>query len=117
MRLLLFLSIPFLVIGQQTPEKKEQLFIALYTVGKNWDAEKPPNEQTHFKEHSSFLQQLRSDKSIAMGARYGDTGMVIFKAMDLESAKMLINSDIAVQNQLFDVEVHAFAPFYKGCIE
>lgn len=115
--LALFLLIPFLMCGQGEGDKEESLFIALYTVGEKWDVEKSPNEQAYFKDHSAFLKKLRDEGSITMGARYSDTGMIILKAADLESAKKLLTSDLAIQNNLFSVEIHPFAPFYKGCIE
>ncbi|UJH66047.1 YciI family protein [Allomuricauda sp. SCSIO 65647] len=118
MRLLfLFLLVPMLVTGQETDDKKESLFVVLYTVGENWNTEKSPNEQPYFKDHSAFLKKLRNDTIITLGARYADTGMIVLKAPNLDAAKKLVNSDIAVQHHLFNVEVHAFAPFYKGCIE
>lgn len=113
----ILLLLPFFVFSQKDADHQESLFVALYTVGENWDLKKGPDEQTHFKSHSSFLKQLRDDDIISQGARFGDTGMVIFKATDLADAKALIHSDVAIQNRLFNVEVHKFAPFYKGCIE
>ena len=117
MRLLFFLLIPFLILGQETTEKEKQLFIGLYTVGETWDSSKTPNEQHYFKEHATFLQRLRKDSTITIGARYAETGMIVFKAIDLEAAKRMLRSDSAIKNKLFNVEVHEFAPFYKGCIE
>ena len=117
MRFLFFLLLPFLVLGQTPDDKKELYFVALYTTGDAWDNSKAPNEQAYFKAHSNFLQQLRSEKIIALGARYDETGMVVFKASDLTAAKTLIHSDSAVQNKLFDVEIHEFSSFYNGCIQ
>lgn len=117
MRFLLFFLAPFLMFGQEPTQKEEPLFVALYTIGEAWDTQKSPAQQQYFNEHSTFLQQLRADGTITMGARYADTGMIIFKALDLDNAKKLLNADSAIQNRLFNVAVHAFAPFYKGCID
>ncbi|UII77889.1 hypothetical protein LV716_08990 [Flagellimonas sp. HMM57] len=95
----------------------EKHFIALYTVGEGWDMEKQPAEQPYFKEHSAFLSQLRKEKNIVIGARYSDTGMLVLKAKDLETVKKLLNQDIAIQNKLFNLIIHPFTPFYKGCVE
>lgn len=76
-----------------------------------------PNDQPYFKEHSAFLAKLRKENTIVIGARYSDTGMIVFQAMDLESAKNLLLEDVALQKQLFNVEVHPFNAFSKGCIE
>lgn len=113
----LILLLPFVLLAQEPTVKEESLFVAFYTVGKNWDTEKSPNGQAFFKEHSAFLKRLRDTKVIVQGARYGDTGMVVFKASGQETAESLIHSDLAIQNQLFNVKIYAFAPFYKGCIE
>ena len=115
--LILLLLLPFVLYSQEDNVENDSYFIALYTLGETWDTEKPPQEQVYFKEHSAFLQQLRKAEQITVGARYAATGMLILKAKDLATAKDLLHSDVAVQNQLFNVEVQAFAPFYKGCIE
>jgi len=114
--LVLLFLLPFFMNAQGSEEQKSH-FVALYTVGSLWDMDKNPDEQSYFKEHSAFLSKLRKENAIVMGARYSDTGMIVLQAADLESAKNLLFEDIALQNQLFNVEVHPFNVFYKGCIE
>ena len=92
-------------------------FVALYTVGESWDAEKPPQEQAYFKEHSAHLSDLRKASKIVLGARYSDTGIIILKVKDEAEAQELINSDTAIQNKLFQVQIFPYYPFYKGCVE
>ena len=111
--LLLF---PLFLFAQEEKGEKSH-FIALYTVGVNWDADKTPNDQLYFKEHSAFLSKLRKEKTIIMGARYSDTGMIVLEAVDLESAQNLLHEDIALQKGLFNVVVHPFHAFYTGCID
>lgn len=106
-----------LFINAQESEVQKSHFVALYTVGALWDMDKQPNDQPYFKEHSAFLSKLRKENTIVMGARYSDTGMIVLQATDLESAKNLLLKDIALQNQLFNVEVHPFNVFYKGCFD
>ncbi|WP_222982189.1 YciI family protein [Flagellimonas meishanensis] len=113
---ILLLLFPLLVQAQEQ-EVGPSHFVALYTVGSLWDMEKQPGEQPFFKDHSAFLSRLRKDSVIVMGARYSDTGMIVFKALDLKSAEALLHEDIAVQNELFNIEVHPFNAFYKGCVE
>ncbi|AWX44298.1 hypothetical protein HME9304_01298 [Flagellimonas maritima] len=110
-----FCSLSTWICAQDTSAEKH--FVALYTVGESWDVEKQPNEQSYFKEHSAFLSQLRKEKNIVIGARYSDTGMLVLKAKDLETVKELLHQDIAIQHKLFNVIIHPFNPFYKGCIE
>ena len=113
---LLLLLLPCLMFSQEnTPQKSH--FIALYTVGELWDKDKNPNEQQYFNEHSGFLSKLRKEKKIIMGARYSDTGMIIVVADNLEGAKNMLFEDISLQEKLFNVEIHHFNAFYKGCLE
>lgn len=114
--LCLIIGISFLGFSQED-EHTTSNFIALYTLGESWDMEKQPSEQTYFKEHSAFLSKLRKEKHITLGARYSDTGMLILKADNLDAAKTLLYEDIALQKKLFNVEIHPFNAFYKGCLE
>ncbi len=106
-----------LMLQAQEPQIETSLFVALYTVGGTWDVAKEPQEQAYFQEHSAFLSKLRKDGIIEMGARFGETGMIVFKESDLVAAKALLHEDIALQNELFNVEVHPFNVFYKGCVD
>jgi len=115
-KLILLLLFPFLISAQDNAENKSQ-FVALYTVGNLWDKDKEPQNQPYFKEHSVFLSKLRKEETITLGARFSDTGMIVLKATDLQSAKALLHQDVAIQNGLFTVEVHPFLPFYRGCLE
>ena len=112
----LFFVISTFSYAQKTPPA-EQYFVALYTVGENWDADKSPADQPYFKEHSEHLSNLRKDSTIVIGARYNDTGMIIIKAIDQTKAENLLLEDIAVRNELFNVEIHLLQPFYKGRLD
>nr|WP_299343443.1 hypothetical protein [Allomuricauda sp.] len=114
--ILLFLF-PLFVAAQEESKASQELFVALYTTGSSWDKEKSPGQQSYFKEHSAFLSGLRKDSVIVLGARYSDTGMLVLKAQSLQAATDLLQSDIAVKEKLFNVEVHTFNPFYKGCLD
>ena len=92
-------------------------FIVLYTLGKNWDASKPAGEQAYFSEHSAHLAKLRKEKKIRIGARYGDTGMIVLRAGTEEEARGWVEADPAIQNKLFKVELFEMSPFYHGCID
>ena len=101
---------------QQTAQAK-QYFIAIFSRGTAWEDAKPANEQIGFKEHSENLRRLRSEKRIAIGARYSDKGMVIVEAKDENDARSLFVSDVMVLKKTFTLELHPFRPFYKGTIE
>ena len=112
----IFFLFPLMVQAQE-PQVETSLFVGLYTVGPSWDMEKEPQDQQFFMDHSAFLSKLRKEGNIDMGARFGETGMIVFKATDLDTAKALLRKDIALQNELFRVEVHPFNVFYKGCVD
>ncbi|NAY91859.1 hypothetical protein GTQ34_08015 [Muricauda sp. JGD-17] len=115
-KIILLLILPLMAQAQKS-EVEIPHFVALYTLGASWNMEVEPMEQQFFKEHSAFLAQLRKDSTIVVGARYSDTGMIVFKASDLKAAETLLHEDVAIQNELFNVEVHPFDVFYKGCID
>ena len=110
---MLFSPMTYLVYSQST----DSLYAVTYTTGPSWDGHKSPNEQLHFKEHSSRLSQLRKDGVIKVGARFGVKGMIVIAASSLKAAKEIIFSDTAVINKLFVAEVEKMNIFYDGCIE
>lgn len=100
----------------QTTEA-EKLFIVHFTLGENWDKDKPANEQKYFKHHSENLRSLRTENKLLLGARYADKGMIIIKASDEAGARKLIERDSTVIHHVFNFELHLLKPFYYGCIE
>lgn len=78
---------------------------------------KPANEQPGFKEHSENLRRLRAEKKIAIGARYGEVGMIIVGAGKETDARSFFAPDSMAHKKTFTLEFHPFRPFYKGSIE
>ena len=125
MKLLVLLAIAvgasFSMVQAQssTPQQvsPKQYFIAIFSRGPEWVADKQANEQIGFKEHSANLQRLRTDKRIPIGGRYSDKGMVIVEAKDEVEARSLFDGDVMLQKKTFVLELHQFRPFYKGTIE
>ena len=125
MKLLVLLAIALgisfsMVPTQSSPPQQatpKQYFIAIFSRGPEWVADKQANEQIGFKEHSANLQRLRTEKRIPIGGRYSDKGMVIVEAKDEAEARLLFESDVMVQKKTFTLELHQFRPFYKGAIE
>jgi len=93
------------------------LFIVHFTIGENWDPNKPAKEQKYFAQHSENLRALRASDKLLLGARYADKGMIILRATDEVEARKLIEQDSTVVHHVFDFTVHPFQPFYDGCIE
>src|SRR5688572_25821196 len=90
---------------QQTAPAK-QYFIAIFSRGTAWEDAKPANEQIGFKEHSENLRRLRAEKRIAIGARYGDKGMVIVEATSEDDARSLVAPAVMVSNKTCKLELH-----------
>lgn len=97
-------------------EAKLPLFIVHFTTGPAWVEGKPFPEQQHAREHSANLQRLRGRGSILIGARYGETGMVILGAESEESARAEIDQDPAVKSGTFQYTLSELRPFYNGCV-
>ncbi|MEQ8303934.1 MAG: YciI family protein [Cyclobacteriaceae bacterium] len=101
----------------QDNDQPENFFMVTYTTGPNWDHAKSPNDQEHFAEHSRHLSQLRKEGVIKLGARAGEEGIIIFVAADMDDAKNLVETDVAVSSGLFNTDVKPFNVFYPGCVE
>jgi len=105
------------VVNAQTSNASDSLFIVTYSVGSTWDANKQPNEQLYFKEHSTNLSNLRKQGVIKAGARFADKGMIVITASSYNTAKEIIQSDIAVIHKLFYADIQKLNVFYEGCLE
>ncbi|MCI0691184.1 YciI family protein [candidate division KSB1 bacterium] len=102
---------------QDTSTAKKMLFIAIFSLGPSWQANKPAHEQAYFNEHSANLKKLRAEKKILVGARYSDKGLIIIAAANEQEARAMVEHDPMVANKVFNLELHQFTPFYKGCID
>jgi hypothetical protein len=96
------------------PPSALPLYAAIFKTGPKWDAAKPPNEQTSFREHSANLAKLRAAGSIVMGARYADVGLVVVAAATEGDARKLFDGDPSIAAGTFTLEVHRFSVFYPG---
>ena len=102
----------------KAPEAKAELplFIVHFTTGPAWVEGKPFGEQLHARDHSANLQRLRGRGSILIGARYGETGMVILRAESEGQARAEIDQDPAVRSGIFKYTLSELRPFYNGCV-
>jgi hypothetical protein len=98
-------------------QSMDSLYVVTYTTGSSWDMNKPPHEQTYFKEHSARLGQLRKEGVIKFGARYGEKGMIVIAASSSTAANDIVHVDQAVINKLFVADVQKLNIFYDGCLE
>jgi hypothetical protein len=95
----------------------DSVYIVTYTTGKAWNQAMKVHEQPYFKEHSAHLSNLRKTGVIQIGLRDRDHGILLIYASNLAHAKELIQTDVAIVNNLFDVSVEKANVFYTGCVE
>lgn len=91
---------------------EKPVFVVHFTTGPNWQADKPPGEQTGFGEHSANLQRLRKEGSILFGARYAEFGMIFLASDSIEAAGKVLDADPGVVAGIFPYEVEAMNIFY-----
>ena len=96
------------------PAQSEPLFAARFTFGPAWDDAKPAQEQIHLAAHSANLARLRREGRIVIGARHGDTGLIVVSAADAIAARALFDSDPSIAAGIFDFSIDPFAAFYHG---
>ena len=83
-----------------------------FRTGPAWDSQRPAHEQAHFREHGANLQALRASGRLAMGARYGDVGLIVLRAADTDAVRELLDRDPAVQAGVFVYTVQPMNIFY-----
>ncbi len=99
MKKLIVLSILIFLVGlnklsaQKDSKDSLQYFVVLYTIGEAWDTAKQYYEQKYFDDHSTFLSKLRKEKTIVVGGRYANTGMIILKASNEKTAYFIMEGD------------------------
>lgn len=92
------------------------LFAVTFTIGPAWDPAKPAGEQRFIGDHSANLFRLRDNGAIAMGGRFGAYGLVVVRARSLDSARQLFQSDLAVANGVFDMQIEPWLTIFDGCV-
>ena len=94
----------------------DALFIVTFSTGPAWTAGKPPAEQPAFAEHGANLHRLRREGVIALGARYGDKGMVVARFPDEAAARAAFAADPGIKAGTFTFELAELRPFFDGCV-
>lgn len=92
------------------------LYAVEFRTGPAWVADKPPNAQAHFAEHSANLRRLREAGALRIGARYADKGLVVIEATSMDAARAMVDADPSIAAGTFVYEIHEFALFYEGSL-
>jgi uncharacterized protein YciI len=99
-------------LAAPVPAAEAKLFAVEFKTGPKWVAEKAPQEQEYFADHSANLRKLREAGSLVLGARYSDKGLIVLSAETEAAARAMIDQDPSVANGVFRYELHAFRVFY-----
>ena len=94
-----------------------RLFAVELTRGSAWDTAKAANEQPGFAEHSANIRRLTESQALVIGARYGDTGLLVVRADDEAAARAHFAADPMVAKNVFRAEVAPFSAFKHGCTD
>lgn len=107
----LLLLLSCLVVPASAAEALKPYAVEFRT-GPAWDSSLAAHEQQHFREHGANLQALRATGRLAMGARYGDVGLIVLRAADTDAVRELLDRDPAVQAGVFVYTVQPMNIFY-----
>lgn len=110
-------SAPAPAASAATGSAAENLYAVEIRTGPAWQADKPPQQQAFFREHSAHLRMLREQGRLVMGARYGELGLLVLQAATRAQAEALMAADPSMQHGTFRCEVHEFNVFYGGTLQ
>lgn len=93
-----------------------QPFAVEFRTGPAWQADKPPQEQAHFRAHSANLKRLRDAGLLVLGARLDERGFVVIAAVDEAAARAEVDADPSVQAGVFRYQIAPLQVFYGGSL-
>src|SRR5688572_13125398 len=102
---------------EAAPPPTAKLYAVAVRTGASWDQSKPPASQAHFKEHSANIRRLGTEGKLALGGRFGDTGLLLVRAESETAARALFDADPSIAAGTFRVDVHEWRTFAPGCVE
>lgn len=88
----------------------------MFTTGPGWDTTKSPGNQAHFATHSANLQRLRQAGVIVAGGRFGQYGLILVRAPNVDSARAMLRPDSSIAVGTFAVQVARWATIYEGSV-
>ncbi|MBI2812968.1 MAG: nuclear transport factor 2 family protein [Opitutae bacterium] len=109
---LLCITLATLFAAQPTPPPK--MFAVRLDTGPAWDAAKKPTEQAGMKEHGANIARMRREGALVLGARCGDTGLMVLRVPDEPAARAQFADDPTIAAGVFKMQVDVFAPFAHG---
>lgn len=93
-----------------------RLFAVEIRTGPQWNSALPPNQQPLMREHSANLRKLREEGRIRAGARYGEVGLIVVEAANIEEARAWIDADPAMRAGVFRYEIHPLGVIFPGTL-
>ena len=100
------------LLAQPVPPPK--LWAVRLTTGPAWDPARKPNEQAGMIEHGTNIARMRREGALVLGARYGDTGLMVFRVADESAVHAQFADDPTIAAGVFKMQVDVFAPFAHG---
>lgn len=100
----------------QTPPANPppKMFAVRLTKGAAWDEAKGPGDQAGMREHSGNIARMRREGIVVLGARFGDTGLIVLRVPDEAAARAQLAPDPSISGGTFKVQVDEFRPFAHG---
>ncbi|GHO99124.1 hypothetical protein KSF_091720 [Reticulibacter mediterranei] len=91
------------------------IFAVVYTPAPAWIQGKPVVEQPFFKEHARYMRRFFADGRLLMGGFFLDNqgGLGILEAADEAEAREIVEQDPAVQNKVFQPDLHPWYPAFN----
>ncbi len=77
------------------PTPAPKMFAVRLTTGPAWDTAKPPHDQAGMREHSANIARMRREGVLVLGARFGDTGLIVLRGPDAAAAQAQFAPDPA----------------------
>ena len=96
------------------PTPAPKMFAVRLTTGPAWDAAKSLADQTGMREHSANIARMRREGALVLGARFGDTGLIVLRVPDEAAVQAQFAPDPAIAAGLFKLQVDVFSPFSHG---
>ncbi len=89
----------------------KQFFAVVYSPGKNWVPGKTMVEQP-LDGHIAYVKSLSDDGTVLMAGPFldDDAGLTILQADSLEEARLIMDEDPDVREQVLRATVRAWAP-------
>ena len=91
------------------------MFVVIYTPGPAWQTGKAATEQSFFREHVGYMQQVFAAKQLLMGGPFLDiqSGLGILDVEGEAQAREIVAHDPAVLARVFEPHLHPWHAYFN----